>query len=313
MKELRRVVLARGTGLTGVHDIIEKEDLVDRALKVLQPAPEEPILHSHLGAMCARKVGTDDRMEEAQRSSVVRLPKLLSAEDIRSVHALASQVGDVGRSTKDGSRSSSGPWNTIYLHTGGAFGSHLPELQSRLIRAAREVDASQPCWGLLPPHVAVRVAEYHTVQTHGSLPWCSSGIELAAFGHSCSLPSPLDLSMHLTTRLSNPIRDRRARHFDEGSLLTIDCMLSDPSRDFTGGTFQTLEPSGELAPHTFLHGDVQIFQSHKYHCVSPVSSGMRRVLVIELWDGAERRCAHRCEQRTGKCPLEPASSFTMED
>jgi hypothetical protein len=32
----------------------------------------------------------------------------------------------------------------------------------------------------------------------------------------------------------------------------------------------------------------------QYHCVQPVISGRRRVLILELWAGPERRCPHRC-------------------
>jgi hypothetical protein len=54
-------------------------------------------------------------------------------------------------------------------------------------------------------------------------------------------------------------------HYDAGSLVTIDAMLSSTD-DFEGGAFQTLEPDGELKKHTFEIGDVMVFQSHKYHC-----------------------------------------------
>lgn len=44
-----------------------------------------------------------------------------------------------------------------------------------------------------------------------------------------------------------------------------------------------------------------IFQSHKYHCVQPVTSGERRVLVCEIWEGLPRRCARRCRTPWGPC------------
>merc|ERR1712039_501407 len=37
--------------------------------------------------------------------------------------------------------------------------------------------------------------------------------------------------------------------------------------------------------------------------VRPVRSGLRETLVMELWEGEERRCDHRCECRWGPCPL----------
>jgi hypothetical protein len=35
--------------------------------------------------------------------------------------------------------------------------------------------------------------------------------------------------------------------------------------------------------------------------VRPVHRGTRRVLVVELWRGPERRCAHRCLNPVGAC------------
>lgn len=63
----------------------------------------------------------------------------------------------------------------------------------------------------------------------------------------------------------------------------------------------TLEPDGNLVPHEFEFGDVMVFPSHKYHCVEPVENGTRRVVVVELWEGAEKKCAHRCEDPTEVC------------
>ena len=78
-------------------------------------------------------------------------------------------------------------------------------------------------------------------------------------------------------------------------------MLSTPGVDFEGGTFSTLEPDGTLQTHPFERGDLIIFNSHKYHCVQPVTSGERRVLVCELWEGLPRRCARRCRTPWGPC------------
>jgi len=125
-----------------------------------------------------------------------------------------------------------------------------------------------------------------------------------------------------------------------------DVMLSDSSKDFTGGRFCTPEPrdalgsmhavpkddlslengekirnedsrsssssssrvslassrpNEELLAHRFDMGDALVFASHKRHCVTPVLSGTRRVLVMELWCGEPRQCAHRCESHWGHC------------
>lgn len=52
-----------------------------------------------------------------------------------------------------------------------------------------------------------------------------------------------------------------------------------------------------------------VFVSHKFHCVTPVTAGRRHVLVMELWEGEERECAHRCERHTGPCSHSVRASF----
>jgi hypothetical protein len=78
-------------------------------------------------------------------------------------------------------------------------------------------------------------------------------------------------------------------HKDTGSLITIDCMLSDPSSDFVGGRFYTprinitnqcREASVQHEYHTFEQGDALVFTSHKYHVRS----------IIYYWLRAS--CAH---------------------
>ena len=87
-------------------------------------------------------------------------------------------------------------------------------------------------------------------------------------------------------------------HYDEGSLVTIDILLEAAG---SGGIFQTVEPGGALCTHDFCQGDALVFCAHKYHRVSPVTSGRRQVLVVELWDGDERQCGHRCPHHRGDC------------
>lgn len=90
------------------------------------------------------------------------------------------------------------------------------------------------------------------------------------------------------------------QHVDAGSLVTIDIMLSD---DFEGGAFRTLE-DGEPKSHEDVfrnNGDLVAFLSLKRHHVARVTSGERRVLVVEFWAGVERDCCHRCEKPTGVC------------
>ncbi|CAJ1355461.1 unnamed protein product, partial [Effrenium voratum] len=86
-------------------------------------------------------------------------------------------------------------------------------------------------------------------------------------------------------------------HFDVGSLITLDVMLREPTE---GGTFQTLE-RGHLRAHRFHLGDVLVFVGHKYHSVSTLRKGSRRVLVLELWRGKDCTCGHRCDRRVVRC------------
>jgi hypothetical protein len=64
------------------------------------------------------------------------------------------------------------------------------------------------------------------------------------------------------------------KHFDAGSVVTVDIMLSDK---FEGGDFQTLESDGTMKSYDFNVGDALIFPSYKYHSVAPISSGVRKV------------------------------------
>lgn len=72
-------------------------------------------------------------------------------------------------------------------------------------------------------------------------------------------------------------------HYDGGSIFTIVVVLGD---QFEGGRFRTHElPDGTHVEHALGTGDAVCFLSHKYHNVTPVSSGTRFSLVIELWEG----------------------------
>jgi len=206
---LRRLVLACGFD---TFDVVEKSDLVDRASKALQHkiAPEtlleslgvmpparsplpEPVLSSALAQGCERAINCENGISDAQRSSVVRLPAFLSDDDIDAIHSLARQVGEDGRSVSQVARYA-GAWNTCYVSSRRAFTSQLPKLMNKLLRAACDADVAQK-WDLLSSAkqpVNPRVIEYHTVRTHGSLPW--------------------------------------AHHFDEGSLLVC-CPSLEPAAD----------------------------------------------------------------------------------
>lgn len=184
---------------------------------------------------------------------------------------------------------------TTYLSTDNLFARHHPELVQRLVQAALEADKAQN-WAILHPngdssssdssdYLNVRVMELHDVEPGGAL--------------------------------SDP------KHFDGGSLVTLDVMLSSPAGcggdadcsgaavaggGFSGGSFTTPESDGSLTRHVFGRGDLMVFPSHKYHYVEPVTGGHRSVLVMELWRGETRVCAHRCLQHLGPCHYSAAQS-----
>jgi len=213
--------------------------------------------------------------QEAQKLTVYHEKKVLSYEEIEKIMMFeASQRMLLGKTQRDaeGFKKMDATWYTTYLQTNRAFQSAFPEIVERLITTARRADQAQN-WGILSVEdedVRVRVIELHRVRPGGALP--------------------------------------DTRHLDRGSLITIDAMLSDAS-GFLGGVFSTLEENGLQQPHEFTKGDVVVFPSHKYHCVQPVENGERVVLVMELWRGEERDCAHRCMQYLGDCGFSVASSM----
>jgi hypothetical protein len=164
-------------------------------------------------------------------------------------------------------------WNTLYLQANGHFQQQCPGVLAKIMAAVRAADAAEHTMQLLSGKrerdVGVRCIEYHQVQVGGALP--------------------------------------ERKHMDRGSLVTVDVLLSEPRVDFEGGDFCTLESDGALLLHKFggrdRSGDALLFVSHKYHCVQPVQSGVRRVLVIELWLGPDRTCEHRCNHPKA-CSLE---------
>lgn len=67
-----------------------------------------------------------------------------------------------------------------------------------------------------------------------------------------------------------------------------------------GANFQTLD-NNEYINHEFNNGDALVFVSHKYHRVSELKKGSRKVLILEFWNGNERYCGHRCDLAYGTC------------
>ena len=181
------------------------------------------------------------------------------------------------------------------MHTDGLFGKEFGWLEAKCRRAMEQADKTGG-WNLLScksenassrkrprGELNLRTVEYHEYGRSGGL--------------------------------------REEKHYDAGSLITMDIMLADPGVDFEGGSLVMPDPPKEPARDTttagedgnwggeptvtipeFQQGDAVLFVSHKYHNVTAVTSGRRRVLVLELWEGPERTCAHRC---LCKCTVHP--------
>ena len=206
--------------------------------------------------------------ESAQRTQAIRLRGMLTQDDIRDVHrvgnAIAQQQLD---STIDRSAwgQPEGTWLVTFLNTRGAFEAELPELYARIRAAALAVDRQN--WNVSDgiEHINFRVAEYHTVRSQLADGQMTRG------------------GLHTK------------RHCDQGSLITIDILLTDP-REIEGGVLQTLEADGELRSHEWEQGDALVFLSHKYHSVSTLTKGTRQVMVCELWQGTENLTPTRDEK-----------------
>lgn len=131
---------------------------------------------------------------------------------------------------------------TLYLHRDGFFQRNCPMLFGKLVREMHSLLREEEGDDLQTP-LNVRCAELHTYVVGGGL--------------------------------------RDPGHRDNGSVLTMSVLLSDP-RDFDGGQFVTYM-DGFPVYHEMAKGDALLFRSEKLHNVSTVTRGMRQSLVVELW------------------------------
>ena len=152
-----------------------------------------------------------------------------------------------------------------FLHS--EFESALPALHAKLVGCARAAHDQHGWHVLREESMAVRTIELleYDAQTTDSLGW----------------------------------------HVDEQSAVTLLIMLSSPGRDFTGGELQH-EVMGQWQPVSAQPalGDVTVYRSHQAHRVTPLVSGRRRVMAMELWHqrGAERPANARPHKPYGQCP-----------
>jgi predicted 2-oxoglutarate/Fe(II)-dependent dioxygenase YbiX len=214
---------------------------------------------------------------DAQKTEVARVKNVLTREEVLRIREAANEIkleaGIVNRNAEGSHIKGAGSWETCYLHTGGLFRKKLPDLFDKIVSMAFKTDAEN--WRILDgktfgQDVNVRVIEFHEYWQHGRL--CHE------------------------------------RHNDTGSYITCDIMLSE-NGEFEGGEFQTLEADGTMLHHEFEFGDASVFVSHKYHCVAPVHTGRRNVIIFEFWPGPERTCAHRCLDPAGTCKYNAHDSY----
>ena len=105
---------------------------------------------------------------DAQKTAVIRVPGFLSAAEVGAVHAAAEKIvadkaaaavaaaaGEVITAPNDSSASAtalaplrSSPawetgrkWNVSFLHKGGMFAKHLPEIRAKILELGRKADA----------------------------------------------------------------------------------------------------------------------------------------------------------------------------
>ena len=212
----------------------------------------------------------------AQETRVIRLPRYVNEEEIEEIKAHVAEmrrqheVGMLERG-EDGRPKLNGAWQTAYLHTENAFERRMGPLYDRMKTTMREVDAQN--WRVTSAFPSSEV-NFRTIECH---------------------------EYHAGGRLTD------ARHFDAGSIITMDIMLAEPGVDFDDGEFVTKEVDGTYSTHTFEKGDCLLFVSHKLHNVRPVTRGKRVALVAEIWHGPERTCAHRCAH-LGPCQYTLARS-----
>lgn len=240
---------------------------------------------------------------EASRFQAVRLEGFLTEAEISDLLALGAEVRESGVATlhRTGTSAlsvvhsretvSSPPesrWQTTYLHANQQFQNRLGPLREKLRSAALSVD--EDSWGIC------RKASENFAQVSGERPVQSEPLPSSPFSSGwAELITVRTAELHsVTAGGSLPQRD----HYDAGSCVTVDIMLSRPGVDFLGGDLE-LTPATEAMP--FRRGDALIFPSHKYHSVQPVLSGLRQVFVLELWVGRERSCPHHCHLHWGPC------------
>ena len=202
----------------------------------------------------------------AMTCAVARVPRFFSEHDIELIGAVeAAHVARFGATAE-----ARPGWRTTYVSAGNLMKELAPALWERLRVLPREFCDAR----LFSADGDVALA----ARMLGALEVRCAEVHEGSRGGALADPA----------------------HFDSGSVVTVDVLLAD---SFAGGAFSTSSEQGRPVEHTFERGDALIFPSYKYHSVAPIESGVRRALVLEYWNGDERRCNHRCTIANGDCSL----------
>jgi hypothetical protein len=196
----------------------------------------------------------------ARASSVLCSRALFTAADLADIEAVRKGIAD-SEDILDNN-----PQNATHKHKMATFLNNPP------VHSVRNQ----------APHIIGKMLRF------GLQAW-----EQASWGGSAEQPGPLhsvagmpSLSIrvveHWTYGVGGGLVD--PEHYDVDSILTIVGLLSEAS-DYEGGAFRTYESDGSHLTHTMDQGDVICFLSHKYHNITPLTKGVRKSLVMELWQG----------------------------
>lgn len=213
-------------------------------------------LHGRDVLQCAVPTPCLPHVSVAQKSKVVRAEQLLDSSDRANIAEVLRQITDSEPPAHFG---------TNTLENTDKSAKHCTFLHRRLDLLCSKA-----------PGVLDKVRCF-AAQAYDSAGWGHVDGPLANISEDHSLR--VRVAEHWEYRRGGKLDD--PWHYDGGSVMTVVVLLHD---DFVGGAFCTHESDGTMLEHPMRAGDAVCFVSHKYHNVSTVIAGVRRSLVVELWD-----------------------------
>lgn len=212
-------------------------------------------------------------VREARASRVGHSPAFLDARDLAAIDAVCDRCS----ATSNAQNATHDRKVCTMLNDPPAYSLErlAPRVVDKLLRFAAETWASQD-WsnGPLaavadgPERLSIRLAEERVVRRRCDARARLSSIEVW----------PPRWRYSPGSGLFDPL------HHDVDSVLTMVVLLSEPT-DCRGGVFRTYESDDTHLEHPMAKGDAICFISHKYHNITEVTTGHRRSMVIELWQG----------------------------